>query len=210
MLRGTERGSCHPSPPHPPPAPPQQADLGSFWCSSFRFGPGIGRSIEEEKNHPPTLLPTPSPGASLHRSVPLDPCLPQHDSFVVPASLRSRGEGFLTVDGEGQHRYSRYGRAHSPPQQQQSTHVGASSDRDHPDGRRAVMGAGGGGVGFGGRGRGQGQQGSVVGGGGGGGGGWEVIGSGFGSSPFPAVDSFLRSACCCCCVCFFHPNVSQL
>ena len=55
-----------------------------------------------------------------------------------------------------------------------------------------MTGAGGGGGGIGGEARGHGQQDSV---GGGGDGGWGVTGSGFGSSPFPAVDSFLRSAC---------------
>lgn len=101
-------------------------------------------------------------------SPPSSLCLsfPQHDSFVVPVALRPRGEVFLIVNGGGPHRYSRFGSTQPVPRQQQqhrSKRGAVSSDRNCSEGDGTV-----------------------------GSGGWRVIGSGFGSSPFPSVDDYLR------------------
>lgn len=85
----------------------------------------------------------------------------------MPAFLRPPGEPYLTVgDGEkGPHRYSRYGRAQTSPAARQSEGKGSHGYRSGAGGNfdRADES-----------------------------GGWTVTSSGFGLSPFPAVDDFLR------------------
>ncbi|CAN0357860.1 unnamed protein product, partial [Ectocarpus sp. 8 AP-2014] len=105
-----------------------------------------------------------------------------HDSLVVPVTPRSSpAERFLTVGGgAGQHRYSRFGSCRkqtgdcsSSQQRQQhgwSTNGTMSAERDGHRGSSQDHGSGS-------------SDGD----------GWRVSSQGFGPSPFPAVDSFLRT-----------------
>lgn len=159
-----------------PPPPP------CFPCSSL---PSICSS--SLPSAPPFRAPRP----------PARPCslAVQHDSLVVPAALPPARERLLTVGGgAGQHRYSRFGRSGTYPsssrgqqqQQQWSEHGTMASD----EGGRCCSCCGAEGRG---RGDGCGRKGSSQGRCGGNCGGWKVTSQGFGVSPFPAVDSFLRS-----------------
>ncbi|CBN75167.1 similar to coiled-coil domain containing 111 [Ectocarpus siliculosus] len=105
-----------------------------------------------------------------------------HDSLVVPVTPRSSpAELFLTVGGgTGQHRYSRFGSCRkqtgdcsSSQQRQQhgwSTNGTISAERGEHRGSSQDHGSGS-------------SDGD----------GWRVSSQGFGPSPFPAVDSFLRT-----------------
>ncbi|CAM9146110.1 unnamed protein product [Ectocarpus fasciculatus] len=110
-----------------------------------------------------------------------------HDSLVVPTTPRSSPAGrFLTVGGgAGQHRFSRFGSCRnqtgdlSSSQQRHHHHHGWSTNGTMPAERDGH------------RGNSQ-DQGS----GSSDGDGWRVSSQGFGPSPFPAVDSFLRTLVC--------------
>eukprot|EP00903_Cladosiphon_okamuranus_P013714 g12770.t1 len=120
-----------------------------------------------------------------------------HDSLVVPAALRPTGERFLTVGGgAGQHRYSRFGRSQTHPaslrgqhHQHGFEHFGESSDKGgRPCSCCGLEGHGTGGSCS--------RQGSLEGQCRSDNGGWRVTSQGFGVSPFPAIDSFLRTLIC--------------
>eukprot|EP00752_Nemacystus_decipiens_P006895 g6193.t1 len=119
-----------------------------------------------------------------------------HDSLVVPATLRSAEERHLTVGGgTGQHRYSRFGRSQTHPSssrgqpQQWSGHGPMSLDK----GGRCCSCCGLEGHGRGGSCSRQGSSSGLC---GTDGNGWKITSQGFGVSPFPAVDSFLRTLIC--------------
>lgn len=103
-----------------------------------------------------------------------------HDSLVVPAiASRSEGESFLTVGGGGgPHRYSRFGQTRGvllgvPARSGNTRRRASRSGLSSGDSERVGSGADRGG-----------------------GGGWHIASDGFASSPFPAVDDFLRSLVC--------------
>ncbi|CAM9654510.1 unnamed protein product, partial [Hapterophycus canaliculatus] len=110
-----------------------------------------------------------------------------HDSLVVPAGRRPSEERFLTVAGcgggaAGQHRlYSRFGggrkrQVHSHERQRRQGHGPAKVSYSNADAEHHNS-----------QGNGQGDLGD---------GGWRVTSQGFGPSPFPTIDAFLRALVC--------------